>query len=53
MDFVLSEEQQSIFDMAHDFAEQMIAPHAVNWDCLLYTSPSPRDREKSRMPSSA
>ena len=22
-------------------------------DCLLYTSPSPRDREKSRMPSSA
>ena len=24
-------------------------PHA----CLLYTSPSPRDREKSRMPSSA
>ena len=21
--------------------------------CLLYTSPSPRDREKSRMPSSA
>ena len=28
----------------------------VNWqdgDCLLYTSPSPRDRQKSRMPSSA
>ena len=24
-------------------------PHA----CLLYTSPSPRDRQKSRMPSSA
>ena len=23
------------------------------YDCLLYTSPSPRDREKSRMPSSA
>ena len=22
-------------------------------NCLLYTSPSPRDREKSRMPSSA
>ena len=22
-------------------------------DCLLYTSPSPRDRQKSRMPSSA
>ena len=24
-----------------------------NMDCLLYTSPSPRDRQKSRMPSSA
>ena len=23
------------------------------WDCLLYTSPSPRDVEESRMPSSA
>ena len=23
------------------------------WCCLLYTSPSPRDRQKSRMPSSA
>ena len=29
----------------------------INWDdvnvCLLYTSPSPRDRTRSRMPSSA
>ena len=24
-----------------------------NHDCLLYTSPSPRDRTRSRMPSSA
>ena len=24
-----------------------------NFPCLLYTSPSPRDRQKSRMPSSA
>ena len=24
-----------------------------NWNCLLYTSPSPRDRTRSRMPSSA
>ena len=24
-----------------------------NENCLLYTSPSPRDRQKSRMPSSA
>ena len=26
---------------------------AVNLTCLLYTSPSPRDRTRSRMPSSA
>ena len=26
---------------------------AVVTDCLLYTSPSPRDRTRSRMPSSA
>ena len=25
----------------------------ANYSCLLYTSPSPRDRQKSRMPSSA
>ena len=25
----------------------------VMWNCLLYTSPSPRDRTRSRMPSSA
>mgnify|MGYP000193424146 CR=1 FL=1 len=25
----------------------------VSQGCLLYTSPSPRDRQKSRMPSSA
>ena len=26
---------------------------AIDIPCLLYTSPSPRDRQKSRMPSSA
>ena len=26
---------------------------ACDINCLLYTSPSPRDRQKSRMPSSA
>ena|SRR5674476_769986 len=25
----------------------------ISYPCLLYTSPSPRDRQKSRMPSSA
>ena len=28
-------------------------PTAGSSSCLLYTSPSPRDRQKSRMPSSA
>ena len=32
MDFALSEEQQAIFDMAHDFAQHAIAPHALAWD---------------------
>ena len=32
--------------------EWQIAPNIWN-ACLLYTSPSPRDRQKSRMPSSA
>ena len=26
---------------------------SISWPCLLYTSPSPRDRTRSRMPSSA
>ena len=29
------------------------ADHLASTACLLYTSPSPRDRQKSRMPSSA
>ena len=28
-------------------------PYSGTGICLLYTSPSPRDRQKSRMPSSA
>ena len=31
----------------------LLAPEGVSYICLLYTSPSPRDRQKSRMPSSA
>ena len=32
---------------------QIVHLWGVNEDCLLYTSPSPRDRTRSRMPSSA
>ena len=40
---------QKIIDLA--FADAG-AGH-TKYTCLLYTSPSPRDRQKSRMPSSA
>ena len=35
-------------DKAYAFVKETVAK-----GCLLYTSPSPRDRQKSRMPSSA
>ena len=40
--------------IAHDLAEiKRDSLIACAITCLLYTSPSPRDRQKSRMPSSA
>ena len=36
----------TVYDLCH-------LGHARSYICLLYTSPSPRDRQKSRMPSSA
>ena len=38
--------------IAHGFLTMSLLS-AMYYDCLLYTSPSPRDRQKSRMPSSA
>ena len=32
---------------------EWMKPYTKVKNCLLYTSPSPRDRQKSRMPSSA
>ena len=34
-------------------ADTAMLARRIDWTCLLYTSPSPRDRQKSRMPSSA
>ena len=31
----------------------IFSPNILEWSCLLYTSPSPRDLSTSRMPSSA
>ena len=44
------DEPTNIWDWISDEAEDKIAPRIP---CLLYTSPSPRDRTRSRMPSSA
>ena len=56
-DFEISQNLHPIIDLQPD----KISAHAKDavWrgrqlsSCLLYTSPSPRDRQKSRMPSSA
>ena len=50
--------QRVLFAPISDMLEKMAADEAwatQRWgkSCLLYTSPSPRDRQKSRMPSSA
>ena len=39
--------------LAHPTTGGVTASFAMLGDCLLYTSPSPRDRTRSRMPSSA
>ena len=38
---------------ASSFALPGVFIPAMFYSCLLYTSPSPRDRQRSRMPSSA
>ena len=49
--------EQVIWDVSWE-SESILVVHlewqtACGSSCLLYTSPSPRDRQKSRMPSSA
>ena len=49
-------EYDSLADYAEELTEQSgetIPERLAPYICLLYTSPSPRDRQKSRMPSSA
>ena len=62
------QQQHDVANLLHEYAQVMlsierarISPDTDNPSsdnsgtdtCLLYTSPSPRDRQKSRMPSSA
>ena len=44
----LISEREKLNNTLGNYSELALAP-----TCLLYTSPSPRDRQKSRMPSSA
>ena len=41
-------EQQGLVELHRDLNDRRLV-----WVCLLYTSPSPRDRTRARMPSSA
>ena len=52
--------QKNLIHFFHQFNFQGMEPFTMIvvddgklYDCLLYTSPSPRDRTRSRMPSSA
>eukprot|EP01017_Pseudomicrothorax_dubius_P020989 TRINITY_DN22746_c0_g1_i2.p1 TRINITY_DN22746_c0_g1~~TRINITY_DN22746_c0_g1_i2.p1 ORF type:complete len:132 (+),score=27.21 TRINITY_DN22746_c0_g1_i2:48-443(+) len=49
---VISVENQNFEDLYNTIL-QLLRTLENTFPCLLYTSPSPRDRQKSRMPSSA
>ena len=44
---------QEVVDLLHDEHGWSDSVSNLSNNCLLYTSPSPRDTERSRMPSSA
>ena len=55
-DYILTDNIVTPLDNQKYFTEQFLylpKSYQINNGCLLYTSPSPRDRQKSRMPSSA
>ena len=55
--WLLDGTHQNTFELHTESVNAVVAlpdnQHALSASCLLYTSPSPRDRQKSRMPSSA
>ena len=42
-----------IYQHETEYLDPLVVNLEPSYTCLLYTSPSPRDRQKSRMPSSA
>jgi len=48
-----AEEDKPGFFLNQIHSSEVIAAMSCCYTCLLYTSPSPRDRTRSRMPSSA
>ena len=41
------------FQNLEEFLQSIVPESILDKSCLLYTSPSPRDKRQSRMPSSA
>ena len=50
-DFTLFDQNGDSFTLSEDEGKVVVV--AFVYTCLLYTSPSPRDKRQSRMPSSA
>src|SRR5678810_503624 len=47
---VVQRERTTVDELRRDHVERVVANALRCHTCLLYTSPSPRDRQKSRMP---
>ena len=53
------DDNRSIYECADDWVSKQVTTaglikyYEAYYSCLLYTSPSPRDKRQSRMPSSA
>ena len=50
---IVSTVEKSLFYKSIETFGTAIAQNSKAYSCLLYTSPSPRDKRQSRMPSSA
>ena len=53
INILLDRDGDGMMDSSIVYLDSLVLPRALALVCLLYTSPSPRDRTRSRMPSSA